>query len=81
MFISFNQQCKFVENRANNNIDKKEDFNLNGDKQPYVIPTTCPVCSELKGGLCQPKYCPFGKTCVPNGNPKKGYTTGECYTL
>jgi hypothetical protein len=80
MFISFNQQFKFVENRANNNIDKQEDFNANGGTYQYDTPTSCPVCSELKGGVCQPKSCPFGKSCALTSFKKK-QQAGNCYYM
>ena len=77
MFISFNQECKFVENRVNDNIDKKEDFNALGGVHQYLTLDTCPVCFELKGGVCQPKYCP-GKRCQLKDNIKKGIKAGMC---
>jgi hypothetical protein len=78
IIISFNQECKFVENRVNNNIDKKEDFEHNSITRFYVIPDTCPVCSVLRGGVCEPKYCPFGKRCQLKDNIKKGIKAGMC---
>ncbi len=81
IIISFNQECKFVENRVNNNIDKKEDFSghSNGGTQQYVRLDTCPVCSELIGGVCRPKVCAYpGKTCQSKDNIKKGIKAGMC---
>jgi hypothetical protein len=63
MFISFNQECKFVENRVNDNIDKKEDFASRDPILYNFAPITCPVCQELVGGLCEQKWCAPGKTC------------------
>ena len=76
MFISFNQECKFVENRVNDNIDKKEDFNAPGGVYQYITPETCPVCSVLRGGVCIPKVCPLGKKCLLKDN--KGLKAGMC---
>lgn len=81
MFISFNQECKFVENRVNDNIDKKEDFNEQGGGHQYITPETCPVCFELKGGVCQPKSCLLNKSCVKVTNHKKKQQAGNCYYM
>jgi hypothetical protein len=79
MFISFNQECKFVENRVNDNIDKKEDFASRDITHFYFAPITCPVCQELVGGVCLPKVCAYpGKTCQLKNNSKKRLKAGEC---
>jgi hypothetical protein len=79
MFISFNQHCKFVENRANNNIDKKEDFNYSpgySGSYQYEALTSCPVCFELKGGVCEPRKCSLNRRCLMKNT--KGIKAGTC---
>jgi hypothetical protein len=79
VFISFNNECKFVENRVNDNIDKKEDFASNGITHFNFAPITCPVCQKLVGGLCEQKWCASGKTCQRNDRKFLSHIkAGEC---
>jgi hypothetical protein len=57
---------------------KHTNIEHNGVTHQYATPTTCSVCSELKGGVCQPKQCPIGKNCQVKDNAKKGLKAGLC---
>lgn len=51
IIISYNSKSEILENKVNDNIDKKEDFASNSVTRYYFIPT-CPVCFELVAGVC-----------------------------
>jgi hypothetical protein len=79
IIISYNHKSEILGKRVNDNIDKQEDFNAHGGTYQYDTPTSCPVCSELKGGVCQPKYCPFAMRCATVTSHKKKQQAGNCY--
>lgn len=52
--------------------------NTNGGNHQYVAGAACPVCYELKGGVCKKKNCPLGQTCSEKNRKNPTIPAGTC---
>jgi hypothetical protein len=59
---------------------KKTNIASHGITHQHNTPTTCNICQELAGGVCQEKVCAPGKSCQLTDRKRSSFTikAGRC---